>query len=240
MKLDLNTIIHRKRFYSKFIRMCTTSKIHLSMTLLTFVLLISGCSSSVDDFPIKESNIAPKAASINSNISKVDAIEIANKVLKRGLIGPINPIIEYTYDQAVDLMAKLLYWIGKDVDMKYSPDVSLATSSKAYQLCKSLDFTIPSGFATFDIKEITRYLKDEHIVYLDGSDINGKGGHAWVSDACYFCVDMNDSTQILDTYIHCDWGWGGSCNGYYSGSVFEAGSYKFKLCNYFAILREWL
>lgn len=145
----------------------------------------------------------------------------------------------YTYEQAVDSMAKLLYWIGKDIDMNYSPDGSGAKSSDAYDLCKSLNFSIPSGYAEFDIKKITQYLNDNHIVYLRGSDIDEKGGHAWVSDACYFCVAQNDQTQILDTYIHCDWGWGGSCNGYYSGSVFEASSYKFKPSNYFAIKRQW-
>jgi hypothetical protein len=150
---------------------------------------------------------------------------------------PFQPT--YTYEQAVDSMAKLLYWIGKDINMSYSPGGSGAFSSDAYNLCKSLNFSIPSGYATFDIKKITQYLKDNHIVYLRGSDIDGKGGHAWVSDACYFCVDLNDRTQILDTYIHCDWGWGGSCNGYYSGSVFEASSYNFKPGNYFAIKREW-
>lgn len=150
---------------------------------------------------------------------------------------PVQPT--YTYEQAVDSMAKLLYWIGKDVNMSYSPGGSGAVSRDAYELCKSLNFSIPSGFATFDIKEVTQYLKDNHIVYLRGSDINGKGGHAWVSDACYFCVDYSDRSQILDTYIHCDWGWGGSCNGYYSGSVFEASSYKFRPGNYFAIKREW-
>lgn len=145
----------------------------------------------------------------------------------------------YTYEQAVDSMARLLYWIGKDVNMNYTQNGSGAFSTNAYNLCKSLSFTIPSGYARFDIKAITQYLKDNHIIYLRGSDIDGKGGHAWVSDACYFCVDLNDQTQILDTYIHCDWGWGGSCNGYYSGSVFEASSYKFSPSEYFAVKREW-
>ena len=145
----------------------------------------------------------------------------------------------YTYEQAVDSMARLLYWIGKDVNMNYTQNGSGAFSSDAYYLCKSLSYSIPSGYATFDIKTITQYLKDNHIIYLRGSDIDDKGGHAWVSDACYFCVDLNDQTKILDTYIHCDWGWGGSCNGYYSGSVFEVSSYKFRPSDYFAVKREW-
>lgn len=44
---------------------------------------------------------------------------------------------------------------------------------------------------------------------------------------------------VGDTYIHCDWGWGGSCNGYYSGSVFSASSYDFTPQNYFAVKRDW-
>lgn len=136
-------------------------------------------------------------------------------------------------------MAKLLYLIGKDVDMCYYPYGSSALSKAAYTLCKNLNYAIPSGYAEFDIKKISQYLKDGHIIYLSGGEITLKKGHAWVSDACYFCVDINDSTQILDTYIHCDWGWGGYCNGYYSGSVFEVDSYKFAPGLYFAVKREW-
>lgn len=148
------------------------------------------------------------------------------------------PDIEYTYEQAVDSMAKIIYHIGKDVNMTYSPEGSGAFSTNAFSLCKSLNMTIPSGYATFNINDITQYINDDHIVYLRGSDINGKGGHAWVSDGCYFCKDDLDGGKIVETYIHCDWGWNGVCNGYYSGSVFEAGSYNFKPANYFAIKRN--
>lgn len=145
----------------------------------------------------------------------------------------------YSYEQAVDSIAKILYWIGKDVDMTYSILGSGANSYNAYSLCKSLGFNIPSGYAKFDILEVTQYLSEDHIVYMRGPDVNGKGGHAWVSDGCMYCIDSNDNTKILDSYIHCDWGWGGSCNGYYSGSVFSASSYNFRPENYFAVKREW-
>lgn len=144
-----------------------------------------------------------------------------------------------TYNEAVDSISKILYWIGIDVDMNYTPSGSGALSSKAYDLCKSLGFNIPSNYADFDIKEIVEYLNSHHIVYLRGADIDGKGGHAWIADGCYYCVDLNDKAVILDAYIHCDWGWGGSCNGYYSGSVFSASVYNFKPQNYFAVKREW-
>lgn len=146
-----------------------------------------------------------------------------------------GPEASLDYEKAVDSMAKILYWIGKDISMEYTEKVSLAYSRDAYDLCCLLGLNIPSGYADFDINEVTKYLNDNHIVYLVGHDINGKGGHAWVSDGCYFCVDAFDQNKILDTYIHCDWGWGGNSNGYYSGSVFKASSYNFKVTKYFAV-----
>lgn len=144
----------------------------------------------------------------------------------------------YTYEEAVDYMAKLLYWIGKDVNMTYETDGSFANSRKAYDLLNDLGFNIPSGYAGFDIVKITKYLSDNHIIYLRGSNLTGGGGHAWVSDACHYCVNLENENEILDTYIRCDWGWGGYCNGYFSGSVFTAGGRKFRPEHYFAVLIE--
>lgn len=167
-----------------------------------------------------------------------NATESTSSTVRKRIIGG-NPYVQYSYEQAVDSMAKILYWIGKDVNMNYSTTSSGAVSYDAYTLCKSLGFNIQSGFADFDITEVTRYLSDGCIIYLRGRDTDKNSGHAWVSDGCYYCVDYGDNTVIKDTYIHCDWGWGGSCNGYYSGSVFEASGYNFTLQNYFAIKREW-
>ncbi len=149
---------------------------------------------------------------------------------------------EYTYEEAVDSMAKFLYWIGKDVNMKYGTDGSSAFHIDAYDLCTSLGLLNDEsirGFSSFDIIEITRLLKNDYILYLGGYEISGKGGHAWVSDGCHYCVDQDDKTTITETYIHCDWGWGGNGNGYYSGSVFSVSSWNFKPTQYFAIKRYW-
>lgn len=151
------------------------------------------------------------------------------------LVNPIAPT--YTYEQAVDSMAKLLYWIGKDVNTTYTTVESIAFPSKAYELCKSLDFIIPSGYAKFDIKEVVSYLHDNHIVFIVGYKIDEKGGHGWISDACRYCVNPNDRSEITNTYIHCDWGWGGNGNGYYSGPIFEVSGSKFSGSKFFAVKR---
>lgn len=182
------------------------------------------------NYPMESIIAAMNSSSDSGDLSKGKASDL-HQIGRQHLAS--HPV--YTYEQAVDSIAKILYWIGKDVNMSYSTSGSGADSHNAYYLCKSLNLSIPSGYSEFDINEVARYLQDSHIVYMRGADINGRGGHAWVSDGCYFCVDLNDRTQILDTYIHCDWGWDGSCNGYYSGSVFDAGPYKFRPANYFAV-----
>ena len=147
---------------------------------------------------------------------------------------PAQP--EYTYEDAVNSMAKLLYCIGIDVDMDYKEGISSAYSEDAYDLFKRYGFIVPSGYENFNIKTVTGYLKNNCIVYLRGFQIAGGGtGHAWVSDGCYFCVETSNRNNITETYIHCDWGFGGKGNGYFSGSVFESEAGDFVPMNYFAV-----
>ncbi len=145
----------------------------------------------------------------------------------------------YTYDEAVDLMAKLLYWIGKDVNMRYKPDGSTAFDSNAYDLCKSLGLNLATERILFDIDEVSWFLKDNHIIYVNGGETSGLTGHAWVIDGCDFCVDIQNREQIIKTFVHCDWGWGGSSNGYYTGEIFQAGEFAYRPYKYFAVKREW-
>ena len=61
-------------------------------------------------------------------------------------------------------------------------------------------------------------LKSEKIVYVRGSTNKDSGGHAWVVDgmiANLFC----DKLERL--YVHCNWGWGGSRNGYFLSKVLQ-------------------
>ena len=58
-------------------------------------------------------------------------------------------------------------------------------------------------------------------------------GHAWVVDGYLhrmrqeICIRNRDGKEHRDTtyrdqqLVHCNWGWGGSCNGYYSQGVFN-------------------
>lgn len=150
---------------------------------------------------------------------------------------PANPLIKYSYEEAVDSVAKMLYWIGKDVDMDYHPNGSSAFSQDAYNLLKHLSFDILTpGLLSFNLTKVCDYINNDCIIYMRGRDTKKNAGHAWVADGCSFCIETDGTT--FNEYVHCDWGWNGLSNGFYNGDVFEAGSYDFSGITYFAIKRH--
>lgn len=69
---------------------------------------------------------------------------------------------------------------------------------------------------------------------MHGCDNNGQGGHAWVSDGYSYCIDK-DNGNMINPYIHCDWGWGGIGNGYFTANAFKVEIYNFIPTIYFAL-----
>lgn len=167
-----------------------------------------------------------------------DQDQSENQTQVRG-VNLLPPPSIYSYTWGQDKMAKLLYWIGKDVDMQYGTQSSGAYSEDAFNLCESLNFTIPSGFSEFNVNEIAKFLRTDHVIYLRGSNLKTMGGHAWVSDGCMSAVSAENPEKPMITYIHCNWGWGGNGNGYYKGDIFEVGDRTYKPLQFFAVKREW-
>lgn len=154
-------------------------------------------------------------------------------------IGEFTPV--YTYSEALDSMAKLLYWIGKDINIVYKPGGSEGISEKAYNLIAKYDYNMPSGWKSpYDIKSVANYIRSKHIIYFRGRDFQKKVGHAWVCDGCAYCwADPVLHEDIDLIYLHMDWGWGGNCNGYFSGDVFNVSGSNYEVQNYFAVKRTW-
>lgn len=131
--------------------------------------------------------------------------------------------VPYAYDRAVDSIAKLLYWIGKDVNMQYGSDESWASVSAARNLLETLGFK-PSSMSPYNNGvDVAMYLVDGYIVNVRGSS------HSWIIDGCQYCIF---SGRIIKPIMHCDWGWGGACNGFFEGAVFETWNGSFSPSQY--------
>lgn len=140
------------------------------------------------------------------------------------------------YITAADRAAKLLYYIGKDVNMNYSPDGSGARSIAALSLLEKEEYNVLSSILnTFDIIDAIDYMEDNCILYIEGRNTNGISAHAWVVDGYAYCYEMREpgefgtpdspfhSEEIDEetAFVHCNWGWGGSYDGFFQGEVFK-------------------
>lgn len=154
-------------------------------------------------------------------------------------ISGVNPDLpEYSYEQAKDSIAKLIYIIGKDINTRYTKSASYSRIDSLLILTKQLGFTVPSnGLKLYNFKTVSELIRDNYMILLSGVNSSDEG-HALVADGCYFCYDPFDDTRLINAYIHCNWGWSGNCNGYYTGDVFENENGTFAMEQYFAVKRD--
>lgn len=152
---------------------------------------------------------------------------------------------------ALDQAAKLVYWIGQDVNMQYTTGGSGARSEDAYNLLNSLGYNIKNeSLVSYCIDEMVKDIKHDYIIYIRGENTVSGLGHAWVADGCQYCTSANafhsakkssridvvlQPETIINPYLHCDWGWGGNGNGYFTGDVFSVGTRAYGQMQYFSV-----
>lgn len=156
------------------------------------------------------------------------------------LVGLNEP--RYNYDQAIDKLAWYLYVIGTNINMQYGyedKNQSAAYTTDAYDFIRyDLGYTV-TELTEYNASDIAQYLTENYIIYLTGDPYIGKYGHDWVCDGCLFrqSASTGEKTGI---YLHCDWGWGGKCNGYFTGEIFQPyPNTAFEIFEYFGVKREF-
>lgn len=158
--------------------------------------------------------------------------------------------VYYTFDQGMDLFERMLYNVGIDVNADYCPligsdiDGTHAFISDIVPVLQACGFELlPSpGIHLYVFTDVFNYIKNGNIVCLGGRNLKTRKGHAWIGDGCKYAVDKKTGEPTF-RWIHCDWGWGGGQNGYYTGDVFSFlnapnDTAKFNVTQYVAIKNE--
>lgn len=149
---------------------------------------------------------------------------------------PTAPLPEgfpnYTYEEAVDEVALLLAYIGKDVGMIYDKIFSGAMPGRSYEFIRSSGFNVQTAYQKMDFDQVYDLLGLGCLVHLAGKSTSG---HEWIADGYKFLGVPSSWNLPIEKFIHCNWGWNGDCNGYYNGNVFEARGSKYTVENYFAV-----
>ena len=120
--------------------------------------------------------------------------------------------------------------IGTAVDMVYGCDASGAYSEKiAPAFINNFGYTKASYTTTYNTSIITLQLDSNKPVILSGKNSNSSTGHTWVCDG-YMADTYYDRDNLGNCtgsgfstlYLHMNWGWSGSEDGYYAYNNFNS------------------
>lgn len=136
------------------------------------------------------------------------------------------------YDASYDLLAHYAREIGRICCMNYGAEGSSSTDFMAKCCLNKYD-----RYRNLDIKKdvsintVSDMIQKGWPVYCSGYDKEKDKGHAWVLDGLYrqkrwrkkvtvggYYIDDGYSYRTL---VHCEFGWGGDCNGYYVADCFN-------------------
>lgn len=133
----------------------------------------------------------------------------------------------------------LMYFIGQHANANYT---CTGTGASVYTICNwlrsSYGYQTESFAYSFD--RIVPYLNLRNPLMMHGFDTryNPAVGHAWVLDGyvtaavvCYQAIVNNGNITNLtylttvygNSYLHVNWGWGGSSDGYFYSGLFNPG-----------------
>lgn len=139
-----------------------------------------------------------------------------------------------------DYSSTLYRAIGDKLNMNWGLDGSGAPSSNVPIMLRWLGYTSTPAVKTYDIDELEQSLRQGYPVYIEGYDTGTAEAHAYVIDGYkmmhrgynyyYFGADgeyHNRKPMIYPTvypperYVHLNFGWDGSNNGFYLNEAFE-------------------
>lgn len=175
-------------------------------------------------------------ASLNKEWENFNDNDYKDKPAVDGTRSIAESSMEIPYEDAVDRMAKFLYWLGEDLKTRYEQDSSWAFSSDAYRLCKLLCDDDITNYMNYNTNDAVDYLHENYILYVDAKQVGASTGHAFVMDGYAYC-DNWDMTEKTNLFVHCDWGWDGQDNGFYAGQVFETTYGNYRGSTYFGAVR---
>lgn len=131
--------------------------------------------------------------------------------------------------------AALLREIGERVDMDYDVDGSGAYSSKVKNGILSFGYAC-DDYTEYSFNSVFSSIKVNRPVYIDAAKADNSSAHAWVVDGSRYIRDEDLIYEVSSTsskyvgkagredyYLHFNYGWGGTSDGYYIARRHEYG-----------------
>ena len=127
-------------------------------------------------------------------------------------------------------VARFVYNIGISVGINYLGNDSGTLTKNITILLKALGYS-QANYGNYNSNTIRNFVYgDNKPIIMRGINKNSNAGHAWILDGWHeykvrsveFLVDGGSREHIIEyKKIHCNFGWGGDCDGYYSDGLFD-------------------
>lgn len=136
-------------------------------------------------------------------------------------------LINYSCATSANEVAHLVRYLGIALGADYNKKSTSAKSSKAVDWFNKWGGLNASSLKGYSENAIISAIKSGYPVLARGNSgkkkvlgirVGWKGGHAWVYDG----VLVASKEGKTNNFVHCNWGWGGSKNGYYISKAFNA------------------
>ena len=191
--------------------------------------------------PYNKYCITSKGDTINTGCAPIAVIQMMSVHQYPNTIGGLtynwNTIINRykTYTPAQDVLAHWIRTIGGQCTINYNQGKTgcypnhVANCLSSYQRYTNINIINDPSYE--DVYSMLENDKPLLFAAWDEIEVDSIVGHIWVVDGCIYqkqCVQMFNGNDILigeyyvnRDYVHCNWGWNGSCNGYYITNVFN-------------------
>ncbi len=144
-----------------------------------------------------------------------------------------------------EAISQLLRQLGELNSSDYSSDSGTSTKiSNNIKTFSKLGYTVSSKYITYSSDTFYSDLSAGKLIMFHGeyTDNNSTYGHAWVVDGTInyvirvkyytspdnFTWTLANETNSTEHYLHVNWGWNGSRNGFFNAGVFKTSSaYKY-------------
>lgn len=133
-------------------------------------------------------------------------------------------------------IGKVLRQLGKLLNTNYRVGAASAYGETVASVLQNLGYSF-GGYQAYKDSIVQRSLSTRALVYMQGVKAEVQEGHAWVVDGHrritkttteYVRPEGNEQWEVMYesydilNYNHINWGWDGTCNGYFSSGVYQA------------------
>ena len=141
---------------------------------------------------------------------------------------------------AHDAIGHLCRQLGELANSDYDESSTSTTTTKAMSTISSFGYTVSSNLMNYNNTSFLSALSNNNLVYMRGDQVTNNnttvGGHAWIVDGHFErlihytaytrevgspLIELFDESYTYYNYNHINWGWNGSCNGYFLKNVFD-------------------